>query len=74
MTILKDDHIQILRYLVAHEYEGVQDTVWIAEGCGHWYNTPWASSRLAILKKRGLVENRVRGSWSITDAGKAALT
>jgi len=60
---------QILTYLAKHATAGAQDTAWIAEACGHWYDTPWASTRLKTLKKHGLVDNRAKGSWIITDAG-----
>jgi hypothetical protein len=62
---------QILAYLARHAAEGAQNIEWIADGCGHRYDRPWASSRLATLKRNGLVENLWRGVWRITDAGKA---
>lgn len=53
--------------------EGWATAQWLAEGCGHAYDTPWASSRLPGLIKRGLVERGARGYYRITDAGRAAL-
>ena len=47
---------------------------WIAEGCRHHYDTPWASARLPGLAKRGLIERGDRGWWKITAAGRAALS
>ena len=46
----------------------------IAEMCGHFYNTPWASSKLPGLVRRGLIEKDGSGYYSrITSAGRAAL-
>jgi restriction endonuclease Mrr len=45
----------------------------IAEGCDHWFETEWASSRLPGLIKRGLVERVSRGCYRITEAGRAAI-
>lgn len=46
---------------------------WIAESCGHYYDTPWASAKLPALVKRGLVVRGQRGWYAITPAGRAAL-
>lgn len=46
---------------------------WVAESCGHYYETKWASSRLQGLIKRGYVERGARGYYRITDAGRTAL-
>jgi hypothetical protein len=72
-TTMTSDHRKILFYLLKHEGEGAHNTAWIAEGCEHWYDTPWASSRLATLKRSGMVESPYRGVWRITELGKAAI-
>jgi len=68
MAKLTDDHKRILRY-VSKEPALAQ---WVAEGCDHAYETPWASSRLRSLAKRRLVE-RIGIYWHLTPAGRTAL-
>ncbi|MFG1284430.1 hypothetical protein [Xanthobacter autotrophicus] len=53
--------------------EGWATAVWVAEMCDHHYDTPWASSKLPGLIKRGLVEKGQRGWYRITDAGRRLL-
>ena len=72
MTKLTDDQRTILAYL-NRSPDDAQYTVWIAEGCGHAYDTPWASGRLPGLAKRGLIEKTIPGCWRITEAGREAL-
>ena len=72
-TKLNDDQRAILTYMNRWPGEP-QYTQWIAEGCGHSYDTPWASGRLPGLAKRGLVEKTIPGCWRITDAGREALS
>ncbi|MFG1417228.1 hypothetical protein V5F38_05365 [Xanthobacter sp. V0B-10] len=69
MAKLTDEHMLILRFLDDGQSAYAQ---WIAEGCGHAYDTPWAAGRLRTLSNRGLVE-RIGRCWRITDAGRAAL-
>ena len=47
---------------------------WVAESCGHFYDTPWCSKRLPGLIKRGYVERTgLRGYYRITELGRSAL-
>lgn len=78
MRKLSPDHITILTYM-AREFRrnpanGFTRPVWIAESCGHAYDTGWASSRLPTLLRNGLIERGgLVGHYRITDAGIAAL-
>ncbi len=72
---LNDEQRQILAYLARQKPpENYHLAVWIAEGCGHYYDTAWASARLPGLLKRGLIERGGKGYYAITDAGRAALS
>lgn len=68
-TPITEDHMTILRYLQDGQTAYAQ---WIAEGCGHAYETPWAAGRLRTLFNCGLVK-RVGRCWCITDAGQGEL-
>lgn len=70
---LTPDQRKILRRMAQEPGDGHLTAQWIAEGCGHFYDTPWASARLPSLVKRGFAENLSRGWYVITDAGRAAL-
>lgn len=71
---LTEKQRQILRHMAKEPGDGHLRAEWIAEGCGHFYDTIWASSALPALAKRGLVEKLgVPGWWVITTAGRAAL-
>ena len=68
---LRPEQDQIIRYM-ATQPEGVR-VMWIAEGCGHFYDTQWAASRLPALVKRGLVAKQGLPGWYVlTDVGRAA--
>ena len=68
------EQIIILRYLATVPGDDAWNlSVWVAEGCGHAFDTPWAGSRLPQLLRRGYVEKGGGGYWRITDAGRAAL-
>jgi DNA-binding MarR family transcriptional regulator len=68
---LTDDHLMILRYLSGfHGDDAWNMAQWVAERCGHAYDTPWASSRLRQLLRRGLVERGDGPYWRVTDAGR----
>jgi len=70
---LTEDQITILRYMSYHHGDDAWNLAkWVAEGCGHAYDTPWASSRLRQLVHKGLVEKGV-GYWRITDKGRGTL-
>lgn len=67
--------LQVLRdFTNSKRYEeGLATAQWVAESCGHAYDTPWATSNIAKLTKRGLVERVSRGVYRITSAGVAAI-
>lgn len=75
MSKLTDAQQAILREMSSHRrYEdGWATAQWIAESCGHYYDTPWVSSKLPNLIKRGFVERGIRGYYRITHAGRSAL-
>lgn len=69
---LTDKQRQILAYL-KRQPEGAR-TVWIAEMCGHAYETPWASTAMPRLLDLGLVARQGLPGWYvITEAGRAAI-
>lgn len=71
---LNENQRAILRYMARHKgADGIVCANWIAECCGHAYDTPWASSKLPRLAKLGLVKKLAPGWWEITPAGRAAL-
>lgn len=70
---LPPDQATILRRAADEPGDGWLTAVWIAESCGHAYDTPWAASKLPGLAKRGLMERGGRGWWRITEAGRQAL-
>ena len=74
MRPLTEDHKKILAFLARHDATvGAQYAQWIAEACGHAYDTPWATHRMNTLAHYGLVEHLESKAWRITDAGRAAL-
>jgi predicted transcriptional regulator len=72
---LTSDQTAILRDMINdRRYEdGWATANWIAENCGHAYETSWASSKIPGLIKRGLIERGIRGYYRITTAGRSAL-
>jgi hypothetical protein len=70
---LTDDQRAILRVMARERGDGHMIAVWIAESCGHYYDTPWANSRLPSLIKRGLISRLGDGWYAITDAGRSLL-
>jgi predicted transcriptional regulator len=74
-THLTEDQIKILTEMTDfRSYKnGWAMAQWIAENCGHAYDTPWASSKLQGLIRRGFVERGGRGFYRITAAGRAAI-
>lgn len=51
----------------AQRYEQEPVTaMWIAESSDHWFDTPWASSKLPTLIRRGFVEKVDRIHYRIT--------
>lgn len=68
---LSEKQLQILRYM-ATQRDGAY-ALWIAEGCGNYYNTEWASSSLTTLRRRGFVECPTRGWYVLTEAGRSAI-
>jgi DNA-binding PadR family transcriptional regulator len=74
MAELTHGQREILSYLARQrDPEDYQTAVWIAEGCGHFYETAWASSKLPALLRRGLIQRGGKGYYAITPAGRAAL-
>jgi hypothetical protein len=73
MANLTDEQMQILAYMARTKTGEYETAVWIAEGCGHFYDTVWAAARLPGLIRRGLIERLSRGTYLITEAGRAAL-
>jgi hypothetical protein len=71
---LNNHHLTILRALANEPGDGHMKTVWVAELCGHAYDTPWAAGRLSALAKRGMVTRLGGGWWKIADAGRIALS
>lgn len=67
---LTDKQKAILRYLNTQPDGATAN--WIAEGCGHFYQTSWASSAMPTLVKRGLVNSPSRGWYVLTKAGLVA--
>ncbi|MFG1302669.1 hypothetical protein V5F34_00820 [Xanthobacter autotrophicus] len=65
---------QILGYMAKWKGDDAWTcAMWIAEGCKHHYDTPWAGGKLPGLVKRGLVEKGARGWYRITDSGRHLL-
>jgi DNA-binding PadR family transcriptional regulator len=62
-----------LAHPVRYGEDGYATAQWIAESCGHFYDTPWVSSKLPGLFNRGFIEKGGRGYYRITPAGHAAL-
>lgn len=65
---------EILQALANEPGDGDMCAEWIAEQCGHFYDTPWASGRLPALVRRALVQRLSKGWYRITPAGRAALS
>lgn len=63
---------QILAWM-ATQKDNTVCAQWIAEGCGHAYDTAWASRKLPALVKRGAVEQLSPTWYAITPAGRQAL-
>lgn len=70
---LTPDRIKILQVLASERGEGWCTAMWIAEDCDHFFDTPWASSKIPGLVKLGYVERGDRGWYRITDAGRLSL-
>lgn len=70
---LTGEQRQILDYM-ARTKDPYVCANWIAECCGHFYETEWASKRLPGLFKRGLIEKGARGWYAITPAGRTVLS
>jgi hypothetical protein len=68
---LNADQIKILTYLRTQP-EGAC-AQWIAEGCGHFYETGWASGRMPTLVRRELVNKLSPGWYQLSKAGHAAI-
>lgn len=71
---LNGDQLAILSLMAKEPGDGDLCAQWIAEGCGHAYDTPWASSRLPTLAKRGLITKLSPGWYRISDAGRALIS
>lgn len=70
---LTEEQTAILRSRSFRQGPGHSCAQWIAEECGQSYNTPWASSRLPGLMKRGLVERISPGWYQLTPEARALL-
>lgn len=72
---LTEAQITILREMSnTRRYEdGWAMAQWIAESCGHAYDTPWVSGKLPGLIRRGFVERGIRGNYRLTDLGRSAI-
>jgi hypothetical protein len=73
---LTDRRVQVLislRDRVPPGTSGWSTSNWVAESCGHFYDSQWAGSQMPALVKAGYVEKGERGWYRITPAGIAAL-
>lgn len=68
-TQLTVNQILVLAYLKTQP-EGAR-TVWIAEACGHFFDTPWAARIMRRLVGVGLVERMGPPGWyALTEDGE----
>ena len=70
---LTADQLAILQSRSFSQGDGYSTANWIAEECGHFYETSWASARIPGLIKRGLIERGSKGWYRLADAGRAAI-